>query len=475
VKIEWPQLRALAFVRGRALFVRRIGISANSDAPRTRQVPQTLHRTLGLREAVSLGVGGTIGGGIFVLVGVGGAAAGPAVLLSFGLAFVASLAIALPYAELSCRYPLAGGGYAMTRAVIGEHWGFVMGWAFWGGYIFISGYVTVGFGDYLADLTGLPQLAGSLLLIAVSTAINLGGVKLSGNWQNVIIGLGVIVLVVFAVVGIIKLRPHALSPFFPAGFSGIAAATLVTFLAFGGFDMVAAAGEEIVNPRRNLPRAIMLTLSLVLGLYLVVALATVGTLSKGQLADQAPLAAAARALVGPAGNVLMTVAALLTTAATGNAVLIVTSRISFAMARDGLLPGPLARISRRARVPWVAITINSVLFAAVASLVSIPIAAKIGGFLYVVHFVFPLVVLIVVRRRAAAGGTREPGFEVPLVKIVLPLAFLACAGLFFASGGTGVLGGAIWLVAGVACHLMGVVRQRNKARDALGGIDRTTS
>lgn len=445
----------------------------SKNAPRTQQATRTLRRSLGLREAVSLGVGGTIGGGIFVLVGAGGAVAGPAVLLSFGLAFIASLTIALPYAELSCRYPLAGGGYAMTRAVIGDHWGFFMGWAFWGGYVFISGYVTVGFGDYLADLTGLPRVVGSLLLIGASTAINLGGIKLSGRWQNVIIGLGVVVLVVFAVIGITRLRPSSLSPFFPTGFSGVAAATLVTFLAFGGFDMVAAAGEEVVNPRRNLPRAIVLTLLLVLGLYLVVALATVGALPMDQLATRAPLATAARHMIGPAGSVLMTIAALLTTAATGNAVLIVTSRISFAMARDGLLPAPLARISRTARVPWVAIAVNGVLFAIVASLVSIPLATKIGGFLYVVHFVFPLVVLIVVWRRAAASGSREPGFEVPLVKIVLPVAFLACAGLFVASGGTGVLGGAIWLVVGVACHLTGVARQRSKARDAQAGIDRS--
>lgn len=430
---------------------------------RTKTETPSLRRGLGLREAISLGVGGTIGGGIFVLVGEGATAAGPGVLVAFGLAFVASLAIALPYAELSCRYPLAGGGYAMTREVIGDHWGFFMGWAFWGGYVFVSGYVTVGFGGYLASLTGLPTVVGSLLLIVTSTAINLGGVKLSGRWQNVVIVLGIAVLVIFAIAGILTLRPSAITPFFPTGLAGVGAATLVTFLAFGGFDMVAAAGEEIKNPRRNLPRAIIITLLLVLVLYLGVALATVGALPRSELAGQAPLAAAAHQIMGPSGGVLITIASLLTTAATANAVLIVTSRISFAMARDGLLPAPLAKVSESARVPWVAIAVNGVLFAIVAALISIPIAAKIGGFLYVLHFVFPLIVLIVLRRRAARGAAREPGFQVPLVKVVLPVAFLACAGLFVASGTTGLIGGVLWLAAGAVCYGVLLLLRRRKA------------
>jgi APA family basic amino acid/polyamine antiporter len=387
--------------------------------------------------------------------------AGPGVLLSFGLAFVASLAIALPYAELSCRYPLAGGGYAMTRQVLGEHWGFVMGWSFWGGYVFVSGYVIVGFGGYLSALTGLPVLVGSLLLVATCTAVNLGGVKLSGRWQNIVILLGIVVLVLFAVAGVLSLRADLLTPFLPAGFGGVAAATLVTFLAFGGFDMVAAAGEEVVDPRRNLPRAIILTLFLVLGLYVLVALAAVGTLPSQQLATEAPLAVAAEQLVGPAGGVLMAIAALLTTAATANAVLIVTSRISFAMARDGLLPAGLATVARSTRVPWVTIALNGVLFAVVAATVSISLAATIGGFLYVLHFVFPLVVLVVTRRRKLPSGDRD--FRVPAVWLVMPLAFAACAGLFLTSGLVGLAGGTAWLLVGLACHFAVVFARRSSA------------
>lgn len=421
----------------------------------------SLRRGLGLREAVSLGVGGTIGGGIFVLIGEGAALAGPAVLLSFGLAFLTSLIIALPYAELSCRYPLTGGGYAMTREVLGKHWGFVMGWAFWGSYVFVSGYVVVGFGGYLSVLTGMPATVGSLLLVVACTAVNLGGVKLTGRGQNVVILLGIAVLLVFAIVGTASLHGDRLIPLFPTGLGGVAAATLVTFLAFGGFDMVAAAGEEIVEPRRNLPRSIFLTLFIVLGVYVLVALAAVGALTPDEHAAQAPLALAAEKLFGPAGGVLMAIAAVLTTAATANAVLIVTSRISFAMARDGLLPAGLARVSESARVPWVAVALNGVLFAVVAVTVSIPISTAVGGFLYVLHFVFPLVVLVATRRRKLP--TNGDDFRVPAVRVLMPLAFVACGALILTSGPVGIVGGSAWILFGVVCYFAVLLVRRNRS------------
>src|SRR6266446_6096814 len=153
----------------------------------SEQDSHRLRRVLTLREAVALGVGGTIGGGIFVLVGAAAGRAGPGALLAFVLAFGVSLLIALPYAELACRYPLAGGGYAFAKAVRGRHWGFLMGWDYWGAYLFISGYVTLGFGSYLHSLLGVPALVGALGLIAFCTIINLLGVKLSGRVQSFIV------------------------------------------------------------------------------------------------------------------------------------------------------------------------------------------------------------------------------------------------------------------------------------------------
>ena len=430
-----------------------------------RQNPETapelsanrLHRVLTLREAVALGIGGTIGGGIFVLVGAAAGRAGPAALLAFVLAFGVSLVIALPYAELACRYPLAGGGYAFARALLGPHWGFLMGWGYWGAYLFISGYVTLGFGGYLHALLGLPPVAGALGLIGLCMIINLIGVRFSGLVQSLVIGLAVVALLGFSLLGLPHVHLERFTPFLPFGPSGVAAATLLAFLAFGGFDMVAAAGEEIASPERNLPRAILLTLLLVLGLYLLVTFVALGVLPWNELgSSSAPLATAATQFLGSAGRQFTAVAALLTTAATGNAVLVVTSRISFAMARDGLLPTPLARVHSTTGVPWVAVVLNGMLLALVALTDSVVLVAAVGGFLYVLHFLFPLVALVILRRR----GGPPPAFRTPAPRLVLSLAFVGGVLLLITSGWIGVVIGTAWLLIGLSTY--GIVRVYRK-------------
>lgn len=434
----------------------------SAGAPSERE-SQQLRRVLNLREAVALGIGGTIGGGIFVLVGTAIGRAGPGALLSFALAFLVSLLIALPYAELACRYPLAGGGYAFAKAVLGRHWGFLMGWDYWGAYLFISGYVTLGFGSYLHTLLGIPPLVGAFGLIAFCTIINLLGVKLSGQVQSFIVLLALVTLVGFGLLGLPHLTMRYFTPLLPNGIGGVISAALLAFLAFGGFDMVAAAGEEIQRPERTLPLAILLTLGSVLGVYLLVTFVTAGILPWRTVgASAAPLAETAVTLLGPAGRQFMAMAAILATAATGNAVLVVTSRISFAMARDGLLPQLLSRVEPRTNVPWLAIVLNGIFLALIALTGSIALVAAIGGFLYVLHFVFPLVVLV----RLRAHEHISPAFRTPFPFLVLPLAFVGCLLLLVASGWIGMTIGLVWLAVGLFAY-MGVRLLQGKQREEL--------
>jgi APA family basic amino acid/polyamine antiporter len=398
-----------------------------------------LTRVLTLRDAVAIGVGGTVGGGVYVLIGAAAGAAGPAALAALAIAFAAAALIALPYAELACRAPLAGGGYAFAREVLGTRAGFVAGWVYWGAYLFVSGYVTLGFGGYLADLTGLPTIAGAALLIGACLILNLRGVKVSARAQAIVIGTAVLGLAAFVAWGLPSIDTGNLTPFAPHGASGLLNAALLAFLAFGGFDMVAAAGEEIEHPDRNLPRAILLTLALVLALYSLVTLTAIGTYGSEALGDSsAPLADAGAAFGGESAHRLVTVAALLTTAATTNAVLLVTSRVTFAMARDRLLP------SRLAHLP-VSLTVNAALLAAVALTGSVTFVAAVGGFLYAIHFVPPLVALILLRRRS---DTKPAAFTTPAPNITVALALTATAVLAVASGTTGIAVGGAWLVLG---------------------------
>jgi APA family basic amino acid/polyamine antiporter len=406
-----------------------------------------LHRGLGLGGAVALGIGGTVGGGVYVLVGTAAGEAGPASLVAFALAFCASLLIALPWAELACRYPLAGGGYAAVRVVLGPTWGFVVGWAYWGAYVFISGYVTLGFGGYLEALAGIPRLGGALGLIGLCLLVNLLGVRVTGRVQVAIVAVALGGLLAFSLWGLPRVQAAHFEPFAPGGLRGVLLASLLAFLAFGGFDMVAAAGEEVDRPERNLPRAILFTLFSVLGLYLLVCVVAVGSVGAHALGrSAAPLADSAERFGGEQARGLVVVTALLTTAATANAVLVVTSRIAFAMARDGLVPAALSRVDERSGAPRFSVVVNAALLGAVALAGSVAFAARTGGFLYVLHFAVPLAALVVVRGRGGAA----PAFETPAPRVVLPLAFAGCAALLVASGPAAAGAGAAWVALGAA-------------------------
>jgi APA family basic amino acid/polyamine antiporter len=418
-----------------------------------------LRRELGLRGAIAVGIGGTVGGGIFVLVGVAAGTAGPAALLAFFLAFVASLIIALPYAELACRIPMAGGGYAFAREVLGVHWGFSMGWIYWGAYVFLSGYVTIGFGGYLNSLTGLPTMVGAGVLVFMCTLVNLLGMKMSGGTQTVVVAAAIIGLTGFSVWGLPHVDLNRLAPFAPHGVGGIMDAALVAFLAFGGFDMVAAAGEEIKHPERNLPRAILLTLIGVLGLYLAVAFVAVGTIPADLLgSSESPLADAAGIFGGDAARTLVVFCALLTTAATANAILMVTSRTVFAMGRDRLLPDSLAAVSARTGAPSTAVIINGLLMGGVALTGTVSMSSSVGGFLYVLHFVPPLMALVRLRRDQS-GGPR-PAFLTPFPRLLLPVAFGCSAGLLVASGFVGATIGSAWFLVGAVLYAGHLYRHR---------------
>lgn len=176
------------------------------------------------------------------------------------------------------------------------------------------------------------------------------------------------------------------------------------------------------------------------------------------LADEEIFEHAATQILGPTGQQLTAATAILTTAATGNAVLVVTSRVTFAMARDELLPGLLARVHAGTGVPWTAVLLNGILLALVALTGSVALAAAVGGFLYVLHFVFPLVALVILRRR----GGPAPAFSTPIPRVVLPIAFGGCLLLLVTSGWIGISGGLAWLLVGLLAY--GAVHISRRAR-----------
>jgi basic amino acid/polyamine antiporter, APA family len=415
--------------------------------------------------AVALGVGGTIGGGIFVLIGVAAGAAGPGALLAFVLGLAVVALIALPYTELTARAPRAGGGYAFTQAVLGGRWGFVMGWGYGGAWLLGSGYVTTGFGNYVQSLSGLPALPVTLALVAACTVLNVYGLRPSAQAQSLVLAAAVVGLAAFVVWGAPQVDTSRLSPLLPHGLDGVLFATVLAFLALNGFDAIAAASEEMRDPARTVPRAILLTLLIVGGLYTAVALVALGTMPPDALArSPAPLADAAVGFGGAGARGLLLVTAAVTIAATANAMVVVSSRVLFGMARDGHLPARLGQLDPARGTPVASVLISGGLIALVALVAyaeGVALLAAAAGLLYVLHYLPPLIGLAIVRRREASPPAGL--FITPAAGLVLPAAIACCVVVALASGPEATAVGSAWLLLGGLYHIR-VARRLHRSR-----------
>ncbi len=395
-----------------------------------------LQQHLGLPEAIVLGISSTVGGTIFVLVGLAIGEAGLGVLFSFALALIATIVVALPYTELAYCYPQAGGIYTFVQQTFGDQWGFIS----LSSYLGVAAYMGIGFGNYLHALLPLPSLVGSLLLFIALTLFNVYDVHLVDRLLTLIVLLTLMSLLALSLGGLLSLHSHVLLPVLPHGFGGIMNATPLAFLALSGFDVLAAAGEEVDRPQRTLPLAIFLTLAIVFSLYVLICIVLVSLLPASVLATSpAPLAAAASLVFGEPGRLLMICATLLANAARSNAVLVASSRVTFAMARDGLFPRFLARLSSGG-MPYAAMLFDGILFLLMVLFVSVTWAALLANTLYVLQFFFAFATLLILRRQRR----KLPVFRTPAFPVILPLAVASCLCLLLAGGRGAVEIACVW-------------------------------
>lgn len=372
-----------------------------------------LVRELGLSEALSIGLGTMIGAGIFVLSAVAAQRAGPASALSYVAAGLICLPIAMTVAELATGMPRAGGSYHLISRALGPLAGAVVGPGNWLGLTFATGFYLIGFAQYVAYFLPLPTWAMALGAGLFFIFLNYRGAKLSGQVQNIVVVLLVLILTLFVGRGLFNVDPKLHQPFVPYGWGAVIANLGLIIVSFTGFEKISTIAEEIKRPERNLPLAIVGSVIIATVIYAAILYVATGILSYRVIADfQAPLIEAANRFMSVVGVAGMSLAALLATASSANAALMASSRISFAMGRDRILPGWFNEIHPRYLTPHRSILVTGGLAILLALSGQAAVLAEISSALFMVSYTLLSLGLLVMHR--ARPAWYRPAYRVPL-------------------------------------------------------------
>ncbi|PZU48617.1 MAG: amino acid permease [Sphingomonas sp.] len=433
--------------------------------------------TLSWPHLVGLGVGAIVGTGILTLIGVGADKAGPSVILSFVIAGLICACAALCYAEMAVMIPASGSAYTYSYVVIGELFAWIIGWSLILEYSLVVSAVAVGWSGYAAplleatfgipmSLMQAPELGGivnlpAIAIIGVVAGLLMVGTKESANLNAILVVVKIIALIVFVAVALPAFNAQNLHPFMPFGFGksmgsdgverGVMAAAAIIFFAFYGFDAIATAAEETKDPGRNLPRGIVGSMIACIIIYMAVAAVAVGALPFQQFANSPePLALILRELQKPWAATYLAGSAVIALPTVILAFFYGQSRIFFVMARDGLLPRGMAKVSKRG-TPVRITLFTAVLVAVIAGAFPLAEIAALANAGTLAAFVAVAVCMLIMRRREPDAHRL---FRTPAAPLVGGIAILGCIYLFISLPGTTQLYFLLWNLIGLAIYLL---------------------
>ncbi|MEO7410568.1 MAG: amino acid permease [Sphingomicrobium sp.] len=413
-----------------------------------------LAKTLGWPHLVALGVGAIVGTGILTLIGVGAGKAGPAVILSFAIAGLICACAALAYAEVATMIPASGSAYTYSYVVFGELLAWMIGVALILEYSLVVSAVAVGWSGYAAGflqsvgmglpaaLINGPELGGVINLPAIFIIVVVAGMLLAGTRESatlnaILVVIKLAALALFIAVALPVFDSSHFQPFMPNGFPrtgppgsevGVMAAAAIIFFAFYGFDAIATAAEEAKNPDRDLAIGIVGSMVLCVIIYMVVAAAAIGAVVTTRFADSPePLALILREINQGWAARILGASAVIALPTVILAFFYGQSRIFFTVARDGLLPSSLARVSSRGTP--VRITIfTAIIVSIIAGLVPLADIAALANAGTLVAFVAVCAAMLVLRVREP---NRERKFTTPLPWVIGLGGIGGCLYLFY--------------------------------------------
>ena len=304
-----------------------------------------LRRVLGFWDSVAIGIAAMIGAGIFVVSGIGTRIAGSAVILAFIIAGVVALFNAFSSAELAAAIPREGGTYEYARRLLSPKVGFITGWFFISSKMLESATIALAFGAYVSLVLNFDPRIFGVIAVLVLTLVNVAGVRASTDASKVMAVIKVGVLAAFAFFGLSAVKAAHFVPFAPSGLQGVLTASAIVFFAYTGYARIATLGEEVKEPRKTIPKAILISLVITIIVYVSVVTVGIGLVGVQRFgSSNSPIATAASVLGGPVWVALVIFGAGVATLSVLLSDLFSSSRTVFAMARNSDFPKVLSEM-----------------------------------------------------------------------------------------------------------------------------------
>lgn len=427
-------------------------------------------KTMNARDLMAIGIGTVIGTGIFILPGtIAAKHAGPGVSLSFLLSAIVCAFAAMCYAEFASALPVAGSAYSYGNVVFGEFFGWLLGWALVLEYMLAVASVSTGWAAYFNSFIesfGLKiphALSGpfdpahgtyinivAVVIVLLITVMLSRGLQSSVRVNNIAVVIKVAIILIFIVAGLFFIKPKNYHPFLPYHMSGVIHGATIGFFAYLGFDCVSSSAAEVKNPKRNMPLGIIGTLGIVTLLYMGVAIVLTGMVKYTRLDVANPVSYALQLVHQNWLAELLSIGALIGMFTMMVAMIYSSSRLIYAIGRDGLLPAFLGKLDKKSHSPQVALWIVAVIIATMGGLVSLDQLTSLVNIGTLFAFTLVSFGIIPLRRRKDIGN--RGGFKVPLYPFIPILSGLLCLAMMTQLQLETYIGAGIWFTLGIIIY-----------------------
>jgi APA family basic amino acid/polyamine antiporter len=424
----------------------RAFVKKHIDSVKENAANSTLVKNLNAFDLILIGLGAIVGAGAFVVTGqVAAQYAGPAVMVSYAIAGVVCIFVALAYAELAVMLPTSGSVYTYSYVAYGEIFAWIMGSIMFLEMGFGASAVAAGWSSYVQGVLSelgivlpdiirdVPANGGGINLLAVLIVSFSGlvvylGTKDSKKLNTILVIIKFLAVVAFVIAATPHFDQRNWDNFTPFGFNGVIIGSSILFLAFNGFGVIATAAEECKNPKRDITIGIIGALILSTLVYVIIGCLATGIISFDQLNNAEPLAYALKQSGSRAGSIIVGIGAICGMTTVLMMQVYGFSRILYVIARDGLLPKALTDIHPKHGSPYKSVVVITVLIALMSGFTPFSIISKLSSMGGLIDYI--CVTSIVIYLRLKMPELARP-FQCPLVFVIAPIALVACVYLLF--------------------------------------------